>query len=440
MEMDLAKLIVVKLLELLTHADVWQLRHSAVLALKYFLAVRTDLTDVMLPSLLPQLVAALKDADDDVRAAAANVLVATFEQLQKLELGALQTVMDAVWSVLERLDDLTSSTASVLQLAALLIPLVPSALAVVRRLWRFFSHPVVGVRASTAAAVAALSSQLSSDIELLKQALQLLMQSLLCEDNPKAWQPALDGWSAVVGACPAAQLSEAALESVGNLWLPLISTRHGAVLDAQLFFTPATQEQQMPPTARSSPGGQWRGTSALILLLNRCASDPALQPSESVDAALAQSLQSFLESTTASKLITAASVIAAVPAVHTDIVRAWVSLASERTSAFNGEQYDELTERLHAVYTQAAVLAACFALPGEPDYTAAAPPTPLASLDEAYQMATTSYAAWQAAANWDQNDERALRATSLAQELLATIGRAVELRTQVTVRCTRHLR
>lgn len=80
-----------------------QVRHSAMLGLKYTLAVRTDLLPTLLPLAAVSLGTALADEDDDVRCVAAEALggvassVGAFlgsEQLGDL-LGALWDVSSA---------------------------------------------------------------------------------------------------------------------------------------------------------------------------------------------------------------------------------------------------------------------------------------------------------------------------------------------------------
>ena len=52
----------------------WEVRHSALLALRYVLAARETLAPRLLPAALPAAVKALDDKDDDVRGAAAEAL------------------------------------------------------------------------------------------------------------------------------------------------------------------------------------------------------------------------------------------------------------------------------------------------------------------------------------------------------------------------------
>lgn len=53
----------------------WGVRHSGFIGVKYCLAARAEAAQQLLPSVLPVLLQGLQDADDDVRAAAAEALV-----------------------------------------------------------------------------------------------------------------------------------------------------------------------------------------------------------------------------------------------------------------------------------------------------------------------------------------------------------------------------
>ncbi len=66
---------VVRVLLVLLAREQWELRHAGLLALKYLVAVRQDQIQHFLTDVMPALLAALRDADDDVRAVAADTLL-----------------------------------------------------------------------------------------------------------------------------------------------------------------------------------------------------------------------------------------------------------------------------------------------------------------------------------------------------------------------------
>lgn len=59
----------------------WQVRHGGLLGIKYLLAVRKDMTDVLLPMVLSPLIGGLEDSDDDVRAVSATAMLPVVDQM-----------------------------------------------------------------------------------------------------------------------------------------------------------------------------------------------------------------------------------------------------------------------------------------------------------------------------------------------------------------------
>jgi TATA-binding protein-associated factor len=177
----------------------WEVRHAAMLGLKYLLAVRTDL----LPTLLPQAAEALRaaladDHDDDVRCVAAEALGGVAARVGTLlSPGALGAVLGALWDVLLELDELTSSAAHVMTTLSAYCACLPysalstfgedegegegegggegegkdggkgggggaSSLAtVVPRLWPFWRHPSATARAAAIRTLEALLNAIS---------------------------------------------------------------------------------------------------------------------------------------------------------------------------------------------------------------------------------------------------------------------------------------
>jgi TATA-binding protein-associated factor len=72
------------LLQLRQRAE-WEVRHSAMLGIKYLLAVRPETgAQAMVLRVLPAALEALKDPDDDVRGAAADALIPAVPCLVKV--------------------------------------------------------------------------------------------------------------------------------------------------------------------------------------------------------------------------------------------------------------------------------------------------------------------------------------------------------------------
>ncbi|KJE93117.1 hypothetical protein, variant 1 [Capsaspora owczarzaki ATCC 30864] len=167
----------------------WETRHSALVSLKYAIAVRHDMAEQLLPRFLPAVLAGLQDLDDDVRAVAANSLLPICESVinysDENDAGAtIARVLSLLWESLLDLDDLSASTSSVINLLAELLGhsgvclrVASGALVVdgrpqpplhvlVPRLWPFLHHAMLSVRRATLRALEGLvevSIQLHND-------------------------------------------------------------------------------------------------------------------------------------------------------------------------------------------------------------------------------------------------------------------------------------
>ncbi|CAI5958436.1 unnamed protein product [Closterium sp. NIES-65] len=97
----------------------WEVRHGALLGIKYLIAVRQELLPSLLPSLLPACIRALQDSDDDVRAVAAEALLPAAKTVgEGVDESDLRQLMRLLWGILSELDDLSPSTSSVMTLLA----------------------------------------------------------------------------------------------------------------------------------------------------------------------------------------------------------------------------------------------------------------------------------------------------------------------------------
>ncbi|KAK3090954.1 hypothetical protein FSP39_016028 [Pinctada imbricata] len=154
------------LLQLLSQSQ-WEVRHGGLLGFKYLLAIRQDMIDVVLPSILPSLFLGLQDVDDDVRAVAAAALVPVAENLVRLLPDKVPVILDCLWATLLDLDDLTASTNSIMTLLSTIL-VNPKANILewmsrplqdlVPRLWPFLRHSIPSVRLSTLETLHALLS------------------------------------------------------------------------------------------------------------------------------------------------------------------------------------------------------------------------------------------------------------------------------------------
>lgn len=97
-----------------------QVRHGALLAVKHLLVQAAASAEHLLPIALPTLLAALEEADDDVRAASAQACAAVSDALVLQGPDTARQLADALWTMLPSLDDLSAATGSALQLLCVL--------------------------------------------------------------------------------------------------------------------------------------------------------------------------------------------------------------------------------------------------------------------------------------------------------------------------------
>lgn len=103
--------------------DEWIVRYSALLGVKYVIAVRQDLAGVIVPRVFGTVLVAAQDEDDDVRAVAAAALVPVADEIVSKRLVSadrLITLEGLLWKTLAELDEITSATAPVLELLSVL--------------------------------------------------------------------------------------------------------------------------------------------------------------------------------------------------------------------------------------------------------------------------------------------------------------------------------
>lgn len=139
----------------------WFVRYSALLGIRYVVAVRQDLAAVTVPYVFGTVFALACDSDDDVRAVAAATLVPVADEIIDKALvptDQLIALENLLWRTLGELDDITSATAPVLELLAVLYANKKSPLFAeasrekfepyVNILLPYINHPLISVRKS----------------------------------------------------------------------------------------------------------------------------------------------------------------------------------------------------------------------------------------------------------------------------------------------------
>lgn len=190
----------------------WEARHGGLLGLKYLLAIRQDLTRHLLPTVFQPIFNRLKDSMDDVSAVAAAALVPVKDVLIECLPEAISTTLTFLWDALLDIDDLTSSTSSILMLLSSLLSFVnqkdcdkTSLSVLIPRLWPFLGHSVSSVRKSVLEALITLTD-VSNNLswlpeETISNFLGLIFQRSLVESNQDICELTKKTWREVLKRC-----------------------------------------------------------------------------------------------------------------------------------------------------------------------------------------------------------------------------------------------
>ncbi|KAJ3152127.1 TATA-binding protein-associated factor mot1 [Geranomyces michiganensis] len=250
----------------------WQVRHGALVGLKYWMAVRTDLlesvlkvsdTDAAYSGAFAAIINALRDHDDDVRAVASSALLPVCDTV--VGILPVQTVYKSIvltlWNCLEELDDLTSATGSVMDLLAQLMmkPEIVKAMKeqagnalhdFVPRLYPFFRHAIVAVRQAVLRTIGTFVAICSDGSDLrwvTTELLRLVFQNFIIEERTDIVQDTLDLWKKLMRLMgldmrthKKHSLTELAMGVLPS-WFSLVMTPIGAPLDLRFFYSPSTE-------------------------------------------------------------------------------------------------------------------------------------------------------------------------------------------------------
>ncbi|GAA5884682.1 hypothetical protein JCM6882_005348 [Rhodosporidiobolus microsporus] len=268
---------------------IWQVRHSGLLGLKYFVAVQGRLlrsdeaestfvkreVDVkmedgedakpvvvggtaMLRNVVDAALAGLRDRDDDVRGAGAATLIPLADALVDQLPAQLKEVVDVLWACLGDLkDDLSSSVGGVMDLLAKLLGF-PSVLrllqspemevplsALIPRLFPFFRHTISSVRHAVLNTVLVFLLLPSIGHDWIdSRLLRLLFQNLIFEERPEIRAASEEAWQsclAVARRIPDGQqqLAANATPNLGN-WIALLTAPIGTIIPPHLVWSATT--------------------------------------------------------------------------------------------------------------------------------------------------------------------------------------------------------
>ncbi|GMH43351.1 hypothetical protein BSKO_11273 [Bryopsis sp. KO-2023] len=237
--------LVLRLLHEMVEYSSWEVRHGGLLGLKYLLAARKDISAETLPLALPAIMRGLEDNYDDVRAAAAEVMEPVALELATEAPQVVEYIRKMLWEILLDMDDLSSATASVMQLLWQLYSqpgtfetglelshLVP-------RLWPFFRHSLTAVRLASVQCLEQLLTSTPQNAPWLERialdALIFTFFNLLLESKEEVLVRCERVWDLILEKCSDKALAAAMQPHVIGVFFKLASTPSGRALDETLM-------------------------------------------------------------------------------------------------------------------------------------------------------------------------------------------------------------
>ncbi|ORY95444.1 hypothetical protein BCR43DRAFT_301359 [Syncephalastrum racemosum] len=185
--------------------SIWEVRHAGLLGLKYAVAVRKDLVEMLVAGTTEAVILGLRDPDDDVRAvSAATLLPITAEFVAMATEDRVRDVVTTLWDCLIDLkDDLTASTGAVMDLIAKLFE-QPNVMAIIRRqcslaelvprLYPFFRHTITGVRVAVLNTLSTFLECGTASEWLDERVYRLVFQNLVIEEREPVLERTLAVW------------------------------------------------------------------------------------------------------------------------------------------------------------------------------------------------------------------------------------------------------
>lgn len=230
----------------------WEVRHGGLLGLKYLLAVKKNMTEELLPNVLPSIFDGLQDIDDDVRAVAATALVPVCDELVKLQPTEIPRIIATLWEIMLDLDDLTASTNSIMALLSKLLCYPRhdastqssdySLTELTPRLWPFLRHNIASVRKAALQTLFSLLTledpqnlQCSWLSPLLSDTLRHIFQRSLLECQPDLLDILEQVWSEILRQVPAELIVEASIPWLG-VWFCLLMQPANVSFDQNYFL------------------------------------------------------------------------------------------------------------------------------------------------------------------------------------------------------------
>ena len=239
--------------------SIWEVRHAGLLGLKYTVAVRKDLVDILVDGTTGAVILGLRDHDDDVRAvSAATLLPITAEFVSMSSSERIKDVITTLWDCLVDLkDDLTASTGAVMDLIAKMFE-QPGVMDIVRagcslgdlvpRLHPFFRHTITGVRMAVLNTLLTFLDCGTSAEWVDERVYRLVFQNLIVEEKPEIIAKTLSVWKCLtIGGKVDSQYVLQGTQNWLGSWFEITMTPIGQPLDIATYF-------YKPPGAFGSGG------------------------------------------------------------------------------------------------------------------------------------------------------------------------------------------
>lgn len=249
--------------------SIWEVRHAGLLGLKYTVAVRKDLVELLVEGTTGAVILGLRDHDDDVRAvSAATLLPITAEFVRMSSKDRIRDVITTLWDCLVDLkDDLTASTGAVMDLIAKMFE-QPGVMEIVRegcslaglvpRLHPFFRHTITGVRTAVLNTLLTFIECGTSAEWVDERVYRLVFQNLIVEEKVDIIEKTLAVWKGLtIGGKVETQLILQGTQNWLGSWFEITMTPIGQPLDTTSYF-------YKPPGAFGNGGTLAKTTSAVV--------------------------------------------------------------------------------------------------------------------------------------------------------------------------------
>lgn len=280
--------------------SIWEVRHAGLLGLKYTVAVRKDLVEMLVEGTTGAVILGLRDHDDDVRAvSAATLLPITAEFVRMSTTDRVRDVITTLWDCLVDLkDDLTASTGAVMDLIAKMFE-QPGVMEIVRdgcslgelvpRLHPFFRHTITGVRMAVLNTLLTFLECGTSAEWVDERVYRLVFQNLIVEEKADIIAKTLAVWKelTITGKVDSQLVLQGTQNWLGS-WFEITMTPIGQPLDiASYFYKPAGAfgngglDKNKKPVKKSSSNQSTIDGSAI-----RAGTDGEEDPGHNLDAGM----------------------------------------------------------------------------------------------------------------------------------------------------------